>query len=138
MVKGSAGFVIPFRGNIVYIIIQSGDLFGEIDIFNSAIQCDISLDELVENFKVTNWLVRNFTVQSLKESILLSLPLKGIERMYQQFQDQFRLLFHNQVLGLQRILNLQLNCLNNIMYKEYRLTEKDFFVETYEALPKEV
>lgn len=37
VVKGSAGYVIPFRGNIVYVYIVSGDCFGEIDIFNSAL-----------------------------------------------------------------------------------------------------
>lgn len=87
VVKGSAGYVIPFKGNIVYVYIISGDCFGEIDIFNSALQCDISLDELVENFKVTTLLVRHFTVQSLKDSVLLSLSLEGLERMYQQFQQ---------------------------------------------------
>lgn len=53
LVKGSAGFVIPFKGNIVYIYIESGDQFGEIDICNSALKVEISLEQLVDNFKST-------------------------------------------------------------------------------------
>ena len=32
LVRGAAGFVLPFRVNIVYVEIQEGDDFGQIDI----------------------------------------------------------------------------------------------------------
>lgn len=37
IVKGSAGYVLPFESNIVFIEIQPGDQFGEIDVLNASL-----------------------------------------------------------------------------------------------------
>lgn len=45
---GNAGFVLPFRENIVYIEIQVGDLFGQLDLILSGIQNNMDINSLVD------------------------------------------------------------------------------------------
>lgn len=49
LVKGNAGYVIPFKRNVVYVEIEKGNHFGEIDIVNTALTSNIDLDLLMEN-----------------------------------------------------------------------------------------
>lgn len=49
LVKGSAGYVIPFKRNVVYIEIEQGNLFGEIDIVNAALTSNIGMEMLMDN-----------------------------------------------------------------------------------------
>ena len=48
MTLGSAGFVLPFRQNIVFIEIVKGDFFGEIDLNVAARENDLSIEDLLE------------------------------------------------------------------------------------------
>jgi len=66
LMTGFAGFVLPFQTNIVFIEIQPGDKFGEIDYLSSVTQnknkCN-SVEELINyihNEKLV--LVRQFTI----------------------------------------------------------------------------
>lgn len=47
LVRGSAAFVNPFLDNVVYIEIQPGDKFGELDIVNSSFQTEVAIDVIV-------------------------------------------------------------------------------------------
>lgn len=66
LVKGRAAFVVPFLENVVYIEIEAGDKFGEMDIVNTSLQTQVSLDNVVKQLHTTSkLLMRHFTVQSI-------------------------------------------------------------------------
>ena len=44
LTSGNAGFVLPFKRNIVYIEIEAGDTLGDIDFLLSAIQCNTDIE----------------------------------------------------------------------------------------------
>jgi hypothetical protein len=61
--KGRAGFVLPFKQNIVYIEINSGDFFGDMDFVISASEHLMTIDEMIENLNCNDFnLCRQFTV----------------------------------------------------------------------------
>lgn len=73
--KGSVGFVLPFKKNVVYIEINNGDLFGEIDI-NVAIDDNMPLEKMVGMLNTRNFnLSRQFTAVALENSTVLSMSL---------------------------------------------------------------
>lgn len=47
LVRGSAAFVIPSLDNIVYIEIEPGDKFGEIDIQYACLQSGENMDDFI-------------------------------------------------------------------------------------------
>jgi len=47
--KGFAAFVLPFQSNIIYIEIENGCQFGEIDFIVSAKDNKLDLEQLFEN-----------------------------------------------------------------------------------------
>ena len=59
MIKGAAGFVLPFKENIVYVEIDEGDDFGQVDIIAQCLDEDIDVITLFRN-KLS--LKRQFTV----------------------------------------------------------------------------
>jgi hypothetical protein len=48
MTKGSAGFVVPLKQNIVYIEIENGNRFGEIDFVLASGSNNFTIEEMVE------------------------------------------------------------------------------------------
>ena len=46
---GLAGFVLPFKKNIVYIEIMQGDFFGDLDYVIAAGEHSMSVEEMIEN-----------------------------------------------------------------------------------------
>lgn len=63
LTKGNAGFVLPFKRNIVYIEIEKGDQFGEIDFVVASGPHNFSVEEMVEKINIMNFnMVRQFTV----------------------------------------------------------------------------
>lgn len=63
MPSGTAGFVLPLKYNKVYIEINSGDHFGEIDLLISARERNHTLDQMMENLYQKKFnLQRQFTV----------------------------------------------------------------------------
>ena len=44
---GKAGFVLPFRRNVVFVEIEQGDDFGQIDILSSAHDNHVELIEII-------------------------------------------------------------------------------------------
>ena len=47
-VGGTPGFVLPLKYNKVYIEINQGDHFGEIDLLIAASERNLTLDEMME------------------------------------------------------------------------------------------
>ena len=63
LTQGSAGFVLPLHENVVYIEINRGDYFGEIDLMFAANENVIKIEDLVETMYVEKYnLQRCFTV----------------------------------------------------------------------------
>ena len=48
MTNGVVGFVLPFKKNIIYIELNDGDNFGEIDLNVAAVTHDISVIDMIE------------------------------------------------------------------------------------------
>jgi len=48
---GVAGFILPFRENVVYIEINNGDYFGEIDLVIASGEHMIDVEDMFENIK---------------------------------------------------------------------------------------
>ena len=48
MTNGGAGFVIPFKSNIIYVEINSGDDFGQADIVACSIDHGVDLQEILK------------------------------------------------------------------------------------------
>jgi CRP-like cAMP-binding protein len=79
---GTAGFVLPFKENIVYIEINNADTFGEIDLVMTSGDHLFSIEEMFENINKMKFnIVRLFTVQALENCTLLTISLKNIIRM---------------------------------------------------------
>ena len=76
LTSGTAGFTLPLKSNIVYIEINEGDYFGEIDLLIECSEKQVSIEYLMENFFIQiNRLKRGFTVQAIQDSTLLSLSM---------------------------------------------------------------
>ena len=90
LTNGTAGFVLPFKENIIYCEINNADSFGEIDLIVASGDNMFSVQEMFENINHMKFnLVRLFTVQALEDCTLLTLSLKNITRMQKQFNTQF-------------------------------------------------
>ncbi len=63
LTKGNAGFVLPLKQNIVYIEIEKGNKFGEIDFVLASGSRNFTVEEMVENLNMIDFnMVRQFTV----------------------------------------------------------------------------
>ena len=87
---GLTAFVVPFDGNVVYIEIEDGDTFGDIDFIASGKASGIEIKEIIESIdssKLT--LTRYFTVFCIKESNLMTISVQNLHRMSKQFNSEF-------------------------------------------------
>ena len=74
--------MIPLTKNVVYIEINQGDFFGEIDIVFESQEKMISVDHMIQNLsQVTFNMQRYFTIQAIQNCTLLSLSLLNLQRM---------------------------------------------------------
>lgn len=80
LTSGTAGFVLPLRKNVVYIEINQGDHFGEIDLVFAAQDKLMPLDLMIEYMTYQNEfnLQRVFTVQAIEDCTLLSLSTQNL------------------------------------------------------------
>jgi hypothetical protein len=88
--------VVPFDGNVVYIEIENGDTFGDIDFIASGKASGIEIKEIIESMdssKLT--LTRYFTVFAIRESNLMSISIEQLHKMSKQFNSEFFQLFKN-------------------------------------------
>lgn len=108
LVGGAAGFVIPFRRNIVYIEVDTGDEIGQEDLveFSEEQDCDI-LTIIEENAKVK----RAFTVQALTNCELLALTLESINKLAREFYNVYENLFEMGDTKLRRLRLQQLRAI---------------------------
>ena len=92
--KGIIGFVLPFKENIIYIEIHKGDVFGEIDLSAAASIHGLSVLNMIETMNSESYhMNRQFTVQAIENSEMLSLSMANLQRMSKQFQREFQDLF---------------------------------------------
>ena len=87
---GSVGFVLPRHHNIKYCDYPEGAHFGVLDIISSCYKHNIPLEEWQMNL---DKMKREFTVMSQKISEILSLSIKDLDLMKQDFEEQYRSLF---------------------------------------------
>jgi len=66
--SGDAAYVLPFRKNIVYAQMTTGQEFGHIDMINISIRNDL---QIVDVLRHKTLLKRSFTVQALTKLELL-------------------------------------------------------------------
>lgn len=105
LVSGAAGFVLPFRRNIVYVEVDTGDEIGQEDLveFSQEQDCDI-LTILEENAKVK----RTFTVQALVNCELLALTHESINKLAREFYNVYESMFEMGDTKLRRLRLQQL------------------------------
>jgi hypothetical protein len=66
LARGNAGFVLPFKQNIVYIEVEVGNHFGEIDFVLASAQNQMNVHQMMERLSVQHFtLTRQFTVQAI-------------------------------------------------------------------------
>lgn len=71
--------MLPFQSNIIYIDIENGSLFGEIDFVGAAKENQMTIEDLICNYKSKNLnLVRQFTIQAIKDTSFLTITLKNL------------------------------------------------------------
>jgi len=108
MPEGTAGFVLPLKYNIVYIEINAGDHFGEIDLILASGEKNQSIDFMMEHmFQERFNLQRQFTVQAVEDCKLLSLSMQNLQRMWKQFNSHFNKLFEGADQCLENALRLK-------------------------------
>ena len=94
--NGFTGYVIPFDTNVVYIQVENGDMFGDIDFIASAKEKGINNREMIQEMEVQKTaLVRYFTVVCIKESCLLSINVANLHKMSKLYNNEFLGLFKN-------------------------------------------
>ena len=108
LTRGTAGFVLKLKKNIVYIEINEGDDFGQVDL----VQCSIDLkkDYRTDNevFYNSDKLVRQFTVQALEKCELLTLSIADLVKMKHEFYEKYLELFEKSEIVLKRVLQQML------------------------------
>ena len=87
MVKGAAAYVLPRFDNKAYRIIQTGEIFGHVDIATQEEIDRIDLQQLKKNKRKT--IVRRFTVQALDDCETLLLTIDELEKLRLEFSDVF-------------------------------------------------
>ena len=90
LTKGSAGFVLPLKCNIIYVEINEGDDFGQVDILACSIEEEKSIEEMMQN---RNHIIRRFTVQVLSDSEVLELSMKDLIAMKKQHFNAYSSIF---------------------------------------------
>lgn len=119
--------MLPFKENIVYIEINNADTFGDIDFVVASGDQEMNIEEMFENINtVTFNMVRQFTVQALENTTLLTLSIKNIKRMQKQFNAQFKRLFKHSENGLQKAFDLKLQAIASVDDPSQILSEAEF------------
>ena len=110
--EGIVGNVLPRHHNIKYVDYPEGSHFGIMDIISSCFANSIELDDWVYNH---DKMKREFTVMSQKLSELLTLSVKSLEQMKDDYEDQYTSLFsvgHGRLLRLLKIKSLAIKYIN--------------------------
>ena len=75
---------------------MNGDHFGEIDFYISAKEQDMTIAEMMDKLNIVKFnMVRQFTIQAIRDSYYLTMNISNIQRMHKQFNSQFKDLFRN-------------------------------------------
>jgi uncharacterized Tic20 family protein len=87
-ISGFAAFVLPLKKNIVYLYVNNGEFFGEVDLIMPAKEQGRSVEEMFDQIKNKHFnLQRQFTVQALDDSQFLTINIKNLSRMQKQFNQ---------------------------------------------------
>ena len=100
--------MLPRYDNTIYIRIEDGDHFGHVDIVFDQEVRDMGVPvKLIRPEKYV--ITRKFTVQSVLNCELLTLPIEELEKMKIEFPEIFEELFTNSYRRLKRELQLKLD-----------------------------
>jgi hypothetical protein len=108
LVKGAAGFVIPFRRNIVYIEVDTGDEIGQEDFLEFSHENHMDFLEIIEG---SSKVKRQFTVQALVDCELLALTTESMNKMAREFYHIFEQMFEQSEVKLRRMRLQQLKAI---------------------------
>ncbi len=108
MVEGTAAYVLPRYENKIYIMLESGEHFGHVDIaiMQDMLLLDVRLDPRA--LKRRN-MVRRFTVQAIENCDMFILRIDDLEKMKMEFPDMYVDLFEGAHDRLQRELLMKLD-----------------------------
>jgi len=113
---------------VVYIQIENGDMFGDIDFIASAKEKGIDIKEIINKmFDKGTSFVRYFTVVCIKESCLMSINIQNLHKMSKLHNLEFMGLFKNSQSSLNRALKQKLLLTQNISNKKMMVTASKFY-----------
>lgn len=106
---------------------MNGDHFGEIDFFISAKEQEMTIAEMMDNLNCMKFnLVRQFTIQAIRDSNYLTMSITNIQRMHKQFSSQFKELFKNAKRTLFRALEQKAKAIRKIDDRHQVFTLVDY------------
>jgi CRP-like cAMP-binding protein len=103
--QGECGFVLPRHNNVCYVHFEIGSSFGLIDVIGSVMKYGIDFEEWMQ---YPEKIKRQFTVRSQTNCELLTITIKDLERMSNEFNDEYNVLFDNKVVRLNNVLKLKI------------------------------
>ena len=95
IVKGTAGYVLPRFNNKAYILIETGDHFGHVDLAHDKDFIDMNANPIQKKANNAVGVIRRFTVQAFEVCELLSISTGDLLRMKFEFPKHFQELFDN-------------------------------------------
>ena len=125
---GEVGNVLPHHHNIKYVDYTEGSHFGVLDIIASCVAHGVHVDDWVMNH---DKLKREFTVMCQSISELLTLSIRDLETMKDDFADQYDMLFNKAQIRLLR--QLQIKCL---AIKFYQRHHKNYVTQMHKSIAK--
>lgn len=103
---GSCGFVLTKYNFQKFINVGTGTLFGTTDILKTLIEHNLEVDQDWDD--VISDMLRLFTVQVDKDSVIFNLTLKDLQKMRKEFQQEFTEIFESSPKILEKLLILKL------------------------------
>ncbi|CDW71411.1 UNKNOWN [Stylonychia lemnae] len=136
-----AGYVIPRFDNTVYIQIDKGDHFGELDLVYDPKILSLTIN-IKKKAQKNKDIFRRFSVQAIINCELLILTLDDIDKMKLEFPEVFDDLFNNSLKRLEKVLKLKIDAVEqceSVAIKNINMQNRRFsvFTRLQQAMSKE-
>ena len=95
----------------------------------------MNVEQMIENMNSKNFnLVRQFTIQALHDTFLLTLSIQNLQRMQKQFNAQFNRLFKGSHKVLEKSMQIKLDAINKSDEESQIWTRADFLEKVEDRL----
>ncbi|CDW88827.1 cation channel family protein [Stylonychia lemnae] len=108
--KGVAGYVLPRFDNTIYIQVDKGDHFGELDLVYDPMILDDQIN-IKKKTQKNKDIFRRFSIQAVINCELLILTIDDIDKMKLEFPEVFDDLFNNSIKRLEKVHKLKMDAI---------------------------